>query len=292
VTYALVIAGLRPQLFDRVKKISGKELAPGGTTIISPLSAHSRYDGKYIDKLLAATYEFAKKQGDTAPFSTLLLYADYEDNPTVDLLRAFYPFSLPLAFIRPDFENARSGPQIASVLNTFARNLVDAAIELRRISGIVAGFTNIHNLTPLLLPMSNFRSTRLQAMIDELYFNLPGSPEPKEFIASRVERFISAHPRVRPSEEDRHCFTDGHLFFKSPGRDRHGVFRNASADAHNMTCLLNARSRVGGHYPAKFHFDCVAVRAALAKDYPNCHGLRSAPGQKTHVNISPNDFIR
>jgi hypothetical protein len=290
--YALVVAGLQVQLFDRVKKISGKVLAPGGTTIISPMAAHSRYDRKYIDKLIAATYEAAKTQSDTAPFSTLLLYADYEDNSTSELLRAFYPFSLPLGITLPNFEIAHSGPQISSVLNTFVRDLVDAAIELRRISGIMAGFTNIHNLTPLLLPMRNFRSARLRAMIEELYFNLSRAPKPKEYIASRIDHFIVAHPRTRPPEEDRHCFTDGQLFFKSPGRDRHGMFRNASADTHSMTCLLNARSRVGGHYPAKFHFDCVTVRGSLANDYPNCHGLRVAPSQRTHVNISPNDFIR
>ncbi|WP_315751878.1 MULTISPECIES: hypothetical protein [unclassified Bradyrhizobium] len=290
--HALVIAGLSAELFDRVKQISGKTLAPDGLPIISPLPAHSRYDSKYIQKLITATYGYAKQRNETEPFSTLLLYVDYKDQSTSDLLATFFPFSLAYPLPAPDFSQARTRPQIRNVLNEFAKQVTEAAIELRRIARTVSEFTNVQNLTPLLLPLRNFASVKLRSILDDLYGNLPRVADRKPYIESVVKSFIADHPRVRPPGQDRHCFSDGRLFFKSPGRDRHGHFRNAAADNHAMICLLNARSRIGGHYPADFHYDCVPVRNGLASDYPNCHAMRTAPGRATHVNISPNDFVR
>jgi hypothetical protein len=187
---------------------------------------------------------------------------------------------------------ASNGPQIRSLLNEFAQHVTDAAIELRGMARIVSEFTNIQNLTPLLLPLRNFQSPTLRSILAELYEKLPQATDRKTFVDSLVKKFITFHPRVFPPGQNRHCFSDGRLFFKSPGRDRHGRFRNATADRHEMTCLLNARSRIGGHYPFDFHFDCEPVKGGLANYYSNCHAAKTAPCKNTHVNIAPNDFIR
>ena len=290
--YSIVIAGLPTKLFDRVRQISGNLLAPKGGLIITPVSGNVPYTAKYIEKLLAASYEFARTQDGHDGVATLLIYVDYADQSTKDLLQAFFPFSLPLALDPLDIEQARNRSEEKSMLNGFAKEVEDAAIYLRGLSAIVSDFTSVANLTPLLLPLKNFRSNHLRQMIEALYFGLADSDAPKEMISSAVKRFFGAHPRTHRDNEDRHCFSDGYLYFRSPGKDRHGFFRNGADSAHSLACLLNARSRIGGRFPSTFHFDCVAVRGSLASQYLNCHSDHTRPADPINVNIAPNDFVR
>ncbi|QWG17848.1 hypothetical protein KMZ68_23325 [Bradyrhizobium sediminis] len=290
--YSLVVAGLTTPLFDRIRKVSDKLLAPSGATIITPVSDHRRYERKYIDRILRAAHEYAKGQNESEPVSTLLIYIDYEDQSTTDLLDAFFPFGLPFALNPPDFSEASNRQQISNVLNEFTDEVIDAAREVRGLSRVVSEFTNVHNLTPLLLPIRNFRSDKLKSTLRDLYSGLSDSEDAKKFIDSAVKGFVAEHPRVYAPDDHHHCFSDGYLYFRSPGRDRHAIFRNAAADSHSLACLLNARSRMGGHYPANFHYDCVATNGSLADRYPNCHDVGTASSKKTHVNIAPNDFIR
>jgi hypothetical protein len=293
VGYSLVVAGLPPLSFDRIRKVSENRLAPDGKLILSPIAERQQpYTTRYIDGLLEATYKFTKSKNENEPVSTLLIYIDYKDQSTSDLLEAFFPFGLPLSLDPPDFKEASNKQQINSVLNQFADELAKAAIEIRRLARIISEFTNVANLTPLLLPLRNFRSQRLKSTLEQLYEGLAEATDAKTFIVSAIRSFLAVHPRVRAPDDDRHCFSDGYLYFRSPGKHRHGFFRNAASANHNATCLLNARSRVGGHFPATFHYDCIAKNGSLAGKYPNCHGAACTPSQDTHVNIAPNDFIR
>ncbi len=291
--YSLVVAGLTIGAFDRIRRISENRLAPGGKLILSPIADRQQpYTKRYINGLLEAAHKFTKSANENDAATTLLIYIDYKDQSTNDLLEAFFPFGLPLALDPPDFRDASNKPQINSVLNQFADELAKAAIEIRGLSRIISEFTNIANLTPLLLPLRNFRSERLKSTLQRLYEGLAEADDAKTFIVSTIKSFLAVHPRVRPPDDDRHCFSDGYLYFRSPGKHRHGFFRNVAAANHHVACLLNARSRIGGHFPATFHYDCIARNGSLAKTYPNCHDMGCAPSQDTHVNIAPNDFIR
>ena len=291
--YSLIIAGLTPQSFDRIRKISENRFAPGGKLILSPVTERQQpYTRRYINGLLEAAHKFTKSKNENEPVSTLLIYIDYRDQSTNDLLDAFFPFGLPLSLDPPNFKEASNKQQLNSVLNQFAEELAEAAIEIRGLSRIISEFTNVANLTPLLLPLRNFRSDGLKSTLKQLYEGLAEADDAKTFIVSTIKSFLAFHPRVRAPEDDRHCFSDGYLYFRSPGKHRHGFFRNVATANHNVACLLNARSRIGGHFPASFHYDCIARNGPLAGEYPNCHDVGCAPGQDTHVNIAPNDFIR
>jgi hypothetical protein len=292
VGYSLVVAGLTTQIFDRIRKISENRLAPSGKLIITPISDRTHYNRKYINGLLQAAHEYAKSKNENEPVSTLLIYIDYKNQSTEELVDAFFPFSLPLALNPPDFSETANRQQINGVLNQFAEELANATIEIRSLASIISEFTNIANLTPLLLPVRNFRSDRLKSTLRHLYRGLADADDAKMFIDSEVKSFLAVHPRVRAPHDDRHCFSDGYLYFKSPGKNRHGFFRNAAVANHNAACLLNARSRIGGHYASNFHYDCIGRVGPLAARYPNCHDTDTAPDQNSHVNIAPNDFIR
>ncbi|WP_156526652.1 hypothetical protein [Bradyrhizobium sp.] len=290
--YSLVIAGLDTRLFDRIKKISEKRLAPHGKLIVSPVKGYVPYTDAYIEGLLSSTHESARKQDGADGTPTLLMYIDYGDHSTKRLLDAFFPFSLPFSLQPVDFSLARNKPQESELLNAFAGEVDDSAIELRRLSSIVSEYTAVANLTPLLLPLGNFRSSHLRAILEQLYSELANSDDPKALITASVKKFFDVHPRTHYGSEPRHCFSDGYLFFRSPGKNRHGFFRHAPESTHAWACLLNARSRIGGRYAAKFHYDCVPVSGALAGQYENCHRIETTPNSREYVNIAPNDYIR
>jgi hypothetical protein len=258
--------------------------------IATPTKTYVPYPDAYIQTLLSATHEFARSQNARDGTSALLMYIDYNDYSTKNLLDAFFPFSLPLALEPVQIGGNRQKEN--ATLNWFASEVEDSAVTLRSVARIVSDFTSVANLTPLLLPLKNFRSQALRTMIKDLYSGLVDSDDPKELIRSSIKKFFNAHPRTHYGSEDRHCFSDGHLYFRSPGKDRHGFFRNAPDSGHSMSCLLNARSRIGGRYSSTFHYDCVAVTGSLAAHYSNCHDAQTAPNDVKNVNVAPNDFIR
>jgi hypothetical protein len=292
VAYSIVLAGLTTKLFDKIRVLSENRLAPNGKLILKPTSGAIPYSEKYIAALLSASYEYARVRDGQDGVATLLLYINYADQSTKNLLKAFFPFGLPLALDPVDFGKAKNQQQERALLNAFAKNVDDASIYLRGLSTIISDYTSVANLTPLLLPLENFRSQHFRNIIEELYFGLADAADTKQFITAAVKKFFSVHPRTYAGTEDRHCFSDGHLFFRSPGKDRHGFFRNDPSSSHALSCLLNARSRIGGRYSATFHYDCLAVSGSLAGHYCNCHGTQTAPNSHKNVNIAPNDFVR
>ena len=152
---------------------------------------------------------------------------------------------------------------------------------------LVEAKSHTHNL-----PVRNFRSDHLKTMLNNLFWSLSRDASPDDLIKAETDRFIKAHPRTYPSDTDRrHCLSDKILYFKSPGRDRHGFFRHAANKGHGADCLLNARSRLGGTFNYQFHYDCEPVKGRLASSYPNCHDSLCSLPRASHVNISPNDYV-
>ena len=222
--------------------------------------------------------------------SLRLIYVDYADSSTAAFRKRFFPFCLSHSVPPLFLDDAPSQRQKNERLNVLSKNVIKAALNLRSSASVVAEQTNLPNLTPLLLPVRNFQAASLMHMLEHLYCDLAISAEPKALLRTEINKFLDAHPRVTPPGDNRHCFSDQRLFFKSPGKNRHGYYRNSADHQHGQTCLLNARSRLGGSFDHEFHFDCVACKGGLANHYPNCHG-ESVPPKTTHVNISPNDGI-
>ena len=285
-SYVLVIAGASGSTFQLLEGLSSSLLAPGGVVIRIPVTGNdSAYSARYVRSLVRATSSCVSKVPEQEPVSILLLYLNASDRSESVLLDAFFPMALPfsISVIDPYGDG--------QLLNRKAikKLIVEGAQRLRDVYPKVSDKTQVANISPLLLPLRNFRSGALTNMLKELYDRLGKHDSPGDLIGEVVNRFKTLHPPVKPPDGAQHCYTDGNLYFKSPGRNRHGFFRNAGKNAHSDECILRARSRLGGSIPYTLHYDCTPLRQ-LAKAYPNCH-CEDTPPKEKHVNIGPSDFI-
>lgn len=288
--YALVIAGLNGTVYDRVAALSANRLAPDGAVVAHPNRWNLGYARNYAAEILAKTHKKVLGFDDADRTSIVMLYVDYRDETTQALLQAFFPFCLPYRLnVDVSLEGLRP-KQISERLNVIAEEIVESSTEARRRSRLISEFTNVANLTPLLLPRGNYRSATLSDLLGTLYEGLATNLDPRGLIEAEVRKFVARNPRVRAPGDERHCYSDGHLYFRSPGRARHGFYRRGQEARHGLTCLLNARSRLGGKYDPTFHYDCVPTHGRLHATYSNCHA-EPTPPKSTHVNIAPNDFI-
>ena len=212
--------------------------------------------------------------------SVTVAYVNCSDETTKQFIDAFRPFAL-VRPIEPLKEHHRG--------RAYGEYLVDQAKELRSRASRVSEFTNIANVTPFLLPYRNFDSLHHEEMVARLYNSLGAVDDIAGLMQTEKNKIAQYHPRVKPPKGQQSCYSDGRLFFKSPGRARHGYFRHTRDQGHHPSCLLSARCRFGGSYPHDLHYDCEPVKQ-LETSYPKCHGIRTRPGAN-HVNICPNDYI-
>lgn len=288
--YSIVIAGLPTLLFDRLRREAETKIAPGGKLFLSPNPWSNSYDPKHINNLIEQLFQYLLKRPEKDAMVTLLLYADFGDESTAKLLKRFFPFALPRRLAVPDFSKAKSKQDHSKLLNEFVASVVDASRKVRAASNKISHRTHVHNLNPLLLPIRNFQGDELSELLWKVYSEASYSDDPDKLLSDEISRFLAKHPWATPPDGQKRALSDGVLYFKSPGNDRHGFLRNSIAKTHPIDCLLNARSRLGGAYDYCFHYDCTPVKGKLKAGYENCHGHDSPP-KKTHVNIAPNDFI-
>lgn len=288
--YSIVIAGLPTLLFDRLRKEPEIKIAPGGKLFLSPNPWTQCYSPKHVDNLISQLFEYYLTRPEKDPMVTLLLYADYADESTGKLLNRFFPFAIPRRLPLPDLSAAKSTQEHNRLLNGFAADVIDASRRLRTTSNKISHKTHVHNLNPLLLPVRNFQGSELSKLLWKIYTEASYSDDPEKLLDDEIEKFLAKHPWATPPDGQKRALSDGVLYFKSPGNDRHGFMRNSVAKIHPIDCLLNARSRLGGKYDYCFHYDCTPVKGKLKASYDNCHGHQSPPKER-HVNIAPNDFI-
>lgn len=288
--YILVIGGLPTQAFDRLRKVSSNKLAPGGKLILSPNLWKGAYHPKHANALITEANKFCASRPEKDPIVTLLIYVDFEDPSTTAFLNSFFPFSLPCRLKLPNFYGASNANEANRLLGEFEEKVIAASAKLREVSTLISHETSLPNLNPLLLPRRNFHSQALDRMLRKIFDEAVESDHPKAMIEAEISSFHAKHPWLTPPGDQKHCLSDGQLYFKSPGKHRHGFFRNSAAASHELDCLLNARSRLGGSYDYCFHFDCEPVKGKLKASYDNCHGGNGTP-KENHVNIAPNDYI-
>ncbi|MGQ3049839.1 MAG: hypothetical protein ACT6Q8_24310 [Niveispirillum sp.] len=286
VTY-IVIAGLSVDGFDALTAESKERIAPSGKLFAFPvkLPGYSKNHAlKYQEQMRDKILELPE----TTMVSITIAYVNYGDQTTTAFVDAFRPFAL----VRPinPFVNGVAGTQISKAARReYGKYLADEAQELRARAKVISEFTHIRNTTPYLLPYKNFKSRHHYEMITRLYNQLGTHDNVTELMKAEANQFSQHHPRIPPPGQRDTCFSDGRLYFRSPGRNRHGYFRHEAGGDHHPSCLLAARSRLGGSYSHDLHYDCLPVNQ-LADSYPNCHDTPTA-SKKSHVNICPNDYI-
>ncbi|WP_293883542.1 hypothetical protein [Sphingomonas sp.] len=156
------------------------------------------------------------------PVSLTLAYFDYGDPGTVAFIKAFAPFAL-VRLIRPITSEFAATPSSREVRD-YRDYLADEAQELRNRASRVSEFTNICDLAPFLLPSTNFASRRHHKLISLLFGRLGTAQDVSQLLRLASNNFERHHPRVKPLTSNHSCYSDKHLFFCSPGGDRHGYF--------------------------------------------------------------------
>ena len=282
------VAGLSRDLFDRVAAQSSKRFVENGTLIARPLL------GTYGEASAAPFIERARKyilKGHHLDRVTIaILYVDNGDPRIEGFLDEFFPFALPIAMdpFAP-VPDGLDGKAIERHFDRQIKRLIGYIGEARRRLKMISSVTEATNMSPLMLPIRNFSDKRLIGLLRSLFHQAGGDGDLESFLSAQVKRFKSQVPMQKIDGDDRSCFSDGNLFFKTPGINRHGVYQYDADDLHSATCLLAAKSRIGGVLDPTFHFDCQPVKKRLKPFYPNCHGIPTRPKDHEHANIAPND---
>lgn len=291
----MIISGLPEVAFRRVSSIPMKKFVPSGRLLTKPVLYPGSYPHQQAAEYIEEAHSYAASLPEATRISVLLAYVDYGDQTTRRFVDSFFPFALSRALDPLDLTGVTRAHTKNHRLNEYARYLMRVARDLIARAGTITAETSAANLTPLLLPVRNFHEDEFGEILWRLYDELGAAAEPQAVLKAAKDEFLSKCPLTHPEEKGRqkrqHCFSDGKLYFQSPGNHRHGYYRHKNEEGHKFECLLNARSRLGGRYDHSFHFDCRPVKGKhLSPHYPNCHDEECAPG-KGHVNIAPNDYV-
>lgn len=283
----VIIAGADQALFDALSGTSVNAFAPGGARIALP--APAGLNEAHAAALLAKARVRLKSLPETTPVNTVVLAIAPHGADDAQFRKAFYPFALYNPVEAPDFAKATSMNVRNRLRNELVARLKIEAIEARKRAALVKGVVSKANMSPFVLPVRNFRSKHLDAMLDKVFARIATDPDPQSLLRRAEREFLRRLPYTHPPDSDRRCLSDGRHYFKSPGHQRHGYYQNALDGDHGPTCLLNARSRLGGALAHDFHFDCDPVKR-LDRRYLDCHDA-ACPPKDTHVNIAPSDAI-
>jgi hypothetical protein len=282
----VIIAGADQELFDALAGLSAKALAPNGVVVVKP--TRDGLSQGHADALLAEARKKVKLLAETVAVNTIVLTICQPDGDRAFRQR-FYPFALYRRVSPPDFSEARSRNARNRIQNAFLAQFQKTVVDLRQRAEVVKGVVSKANMSAFVLPVRNFRRKELGELLEDTFEKAGAVADLATLLRTNEQNFVKRVPMTTPPDSDRRCYSDGRHFFKSPGRDRHGYYKNAGDGDHQLTCLLNARSRLGGSLTHDFHFDCQPVRT-LDADYPDCHDERREP-KKAHVNIAPSDGI-
>ncbi len=221
--------------------------------------------------------------------SVIVAYAAYGGAEMQRFLGTFFPFALctPIEPFYPD-QAPKAGRR--STLLRHVDAIETAVADVQAKARVVRDTFSGQPMSPLLLPLRNFRSDVVRPEVAALFDNLPADADPRSRLGAASDAITIRHSLQRVNgtafyEDDRQ------LRFKSPGTDRHGAARLVS-EGHKTHCLINGRIRLGGPFDALFHYDCDYLRGTVDRAYPNCHDAIQAPAKATHANIAPSDAIR
>lgn len=286
--YIFVVAGFDVITFDKIKSISTNKFFKDGVLISRPLKEHTYSPSSciyYVNHIRDHVNRFYDDD-----LCILLIYADHKDAQTESFRASFFPFALTYKLDPPRIEKSAHLTERNRLLNEFFRRFNNAVDKLKDSVASVRAVFSGNNLTPLLLPIVNFKSNQLRTTLYALFVDLATSQNPRKILDKARDQILEQHPWVTPPNSKRRCLSDGTLHFKSPGSARHGRARFSNIKNHRLTCHLNGKCRLGAAYDGTFHYDCEPVKGNLKTAYDNCH-LEAVKVKKSHMNIAPNDFI-
>jgi hypothetical protein len=162
----------------------------------------------------------------------------------------------------------------------------------RRLAGVLRKeFTARDSRTPLLLPLQNFKSRLLEELVRDVQKLRPGEQDYDMPLRKLVEGkgLLSKRDRGKSFFENRNSIR---FYGPSKAGARHGKPVHFEVAPHLATCLFNAYFRLGTRYDVNFHYDCQYESGHIGGNFPNCHAATENHPPRTHLNISPNDFIR
>ena len=222
--YILIVAGLDPFAFDKIKGVSTKKYFGEGILLARPLKMGQTYSENCSMHYLKAAAAYLQNFYDDN-VCTILIYVDYKNNPTETFYRSFFPFALAQGVDPPLVRLQNRPADHKRALNDFADQVFKAVNRLKDAVAAVRSVFSGNNLTPLLLPTRNFQSKRLIVVLQDLFTQLASSRNLPEFLNDAKNRILEEHPWVTPPDSRHRCLSDGILHFKSPGSARHGKAR-------------------------------------------------------------------
>jgi hypothetical protein len=212
------------------------------------------------------------------------------------LLRdAFFPYALTISVPDFNFLDRCSTKRSNQKKNELVAAVGRAAARLRKSVGpIRRELSTSRSKTPFLLPLQNFRSDVLRNILARGANELAKAADCDRTLAEFRNLIERPHPRVALDHDRVRHFRDGRgLFFKAPpARWEHGVPHPSGGGKHLPDCLFSSRVRLGAPYRASFHYDCQYANGRITENFPNCHSEDQEIRGQTHVNISPNDWVR
>lgn len=294
--HLFVLAGI-PEKYEKLidgptrKKIASER----GKLLVEPLPVGLEspiYNADYRTELLEQCCDWVDERGLDEPYSISLLYAESKGVRVQNLIEDFFPFSLLAPFPAPPV--VATGNERRYEVNRLVNMLVPICTNLRTRTKIIHDhLTSRARRTPLLLPPQNFGSQNLDDALRTLQAQAVHKNPLEPFINRIIDQIERTVERQRSGGRS-HYVNEAGLVFTAPSRTEfHAHARRPEfGDEHQHTCFLRGRSRLGGSYNPRFHYDCHSVHGQLGAEYISCHGQSFRPPRSTHVNIAPNDNVR
>lgn len=301
--FLVICAGVPSEWYDQIYKNRSKIAGSNGLFVGAPLrpaqNGGYRYEVSYVNKLLKRAREHFLEADEARLRDTgiILCYLDHGSNTEGNLNSRFFPFALS-KLVASHYVPSQPKKRREQEKNKLIAQLTSDVRKLKKAVGpIKSELQSSANQTPLLLPHRNFQSQHLLECLDGLLCEIVGANDPVAKIEEHVQTFKRFHRMERIGDAVRKCFVNQkNVAFSSPGSATHGFARPNYRKPHQITCLLNGRTRLGAPYHWSFHYDCVKVRANRARrlsgQFMNCHNEKKSYHGDPHLNIAPNDFVR
>jgi hypothetical protein len=297
--------GIPSSIFDSIEKrktelVTGKESEP---VLIALKASEAQIGRRHISRLQEIFKEktinefHGTNSGgnhiSNIGFAVIYINGDSETSDLID--SAFFPSTLVLS-INWSLTGINNN-ELNKSKNELVCLLSDATKRGRiALNAIGREVTEKRNRTPLLLPIKNFHSKKLQYLLTMLQERLAGLQDLTEKAAMEIVReivksFESKHPLIK-IDAKQPCFLDTrNVEFHPPGTALHGLPR--PTEDHPITCFLGGYRRLGAPFHAAFHYDCMrGERKKLRDSFHSCHAEPSTIEGSPHLNIAPNDFVR
>ena len=292
----VAVAGIPPEIGDEFVAEFNKTLP-----IISllPLERSEGYTNPYSKELYERLVRKLKRREQPnrscllSDTNLVLLYLHKNDGSESVLFDRFGTEALVVPLKSPNIADMlfSTRNQRGQAVNGLIREGGRAIGQARSLLAMIAEeVTNRDNKTCLLLPRKNF-GREINVVFDCVRDAVLSGGDREEF--KKNLRRVSRSLRTVRVGKRTYFEGQGGLVFKSPGKAgaRHGLAPVWEDPGHESSCVIRGRMRFGVSFDPEFHYDC-DVTEGRDRRFPSCHGIKTLPHGKTHVNIAPNDNIR